>query len=168
MMMSESVLILQEREGGLDYVALELERAGYRVVTVPKLSVAISWLRVNDPVLIVAPVHLLDDNVFDLLRFVRSDFQLKHTKILLYCVTKSLFTLGMGNTISSAARAMGASAVFIGNSFDARAFWQIVDPLLQHDSTQKLAQDPSPGPAAHDASVLDKAMSDQEISHIEM
>lgn len=136
--MSKSVLILQENQSELDYAATELERAGYKVVTVPSLWVAVAWLRVNDPVLIVAPVHLVDDDVFDLLRFVRSDFHLKQTKILLYCSMPSPFTSGMSRTISSAAKAMGASAVLIGENgkiFDRVLFWQTVSPLL-------------PGPAA--------------------
>ena len=61
--MPESILILHEHQTESDYAAIELERAGYRVVSVPKLSVAIAWLRVNDPALIVAPVHLIDDDV---------------------------------------------------------------------------------------------------------
>lgn len=135
--MSKLILILNETPDEPDLAAQELELAGYRIVSVPKLSVAISWLRVNDPALIVAPVHLIDDDVFDLLRFVRSDFQLKSTRILLYCVTPSQFTLGMRSTISSAALAMGANGVYIGDSFDAIAFWKTVGPILSGNSLQR-------------------------------
>ena len=131
--MPETILILQEQQSELDFAADALKRAGYRVVSVPSLSVAVCWLRVNDPSLIIAPVHLIDDDVFELLRFVRGDFQLKHTKILLYCSMPSPFTSGMSRTISSAARAMGANAVIIGENnraFDHGAFWQAVGPLL--------------------------------------
>jgi len=128
--MVESILILQEQGSEPNYPAQELENAGYRVVTVPKLSVAISWLSVNDPILIVVPVHLIDDNIFDLLRFIRDDFQLQNIKIMLYCVTDSPFTMGMSSTITSAARAMGANAVLIGHNFVSKAFWQTVGPLL--------------------------------------
>lgn len=135
--MPESILILHEHQTESDYAAIELERAGYRVVSVPKLSVAIAWLRVNDPALIVAPVHLIDDDVFELLRFVRSDFKLRSTRILLCCSMPSPFTSGMSRTISSAARAMGANAVFIGEGskgFDRNAFWLTVAPLLPEAS----------------------------------
>ncbi|CAN5417630.1 hypothetical protein BH11CYA1_BH11CYA1_38170 [soil metagenome] len=131
--MPETILILQEQQSELDFAAVELERVGYRAVFVPNLSVAIAWLRVNDPSLIIAPVHLVDDDVFELLRFVRGDFQLKHTKILLYCSMPSPFTSGMSRTIRSAAKAMGANAVFIGENskvFDHGAFWRAVAPLL--------------------------------------
>ncbi len=155
--MLESILILQEKIGEPNYAAQELEHAGYRVVTVPKLSVAISWLRVNTPILIVAPVHLIDDNVFDLLRFVRNDFQLKDTKIMLYCVTDSPFTMGMSNTISSAARAMGANAVLIGHDFVSKAFWQTVSPLLPTANDKPLP--------VSDSEKIRLFMADQEISH---
>jgi hypothetical protein len=131
--MPESILILQEHQSEPDCAAIELARAGYRVVSVPTLAVAIAWLRVNDPALIVAPVHLIDDDIFELLRFVRGDFQLRFTKILLCCLMPSPFTTGMSRTISSAAKAMGANAVFIGEGgkvFDRSAFWLAVGPLL--------------------------------------
>ncbi len=179
--MFESILILQEKIGEPNYPAQELEEAGYRVVTVPKLSVAISWLRVNDPILIVAPVHLIDDNIFDLLRFVRDDFQLKNTKIMLYCVTDSPFTMGMSNAISSAARAMGANAVLIGHDFVSKAFWHTVRPLLSSEKdnlplpnsdSEPLDSEPSDSepvpPIAIDPMLLKQMMADQEISQIEM
>ncbi|MBP9094858.1 hypothetical protein KBI23_27815 [bacterium] len=131
--MPDSILILQEHQSEPDCAAIELARAGYRVVSVPTLAVAIAWLRVNDPALIVAPVHLIDDDIFELLRFVRGDFQLRFTKILLCCLMPSPFTTGMSRTISSAAKAMGANAVFIGEGgkvFDRSAFWLAVGPLL--------------------------------------
>jgi hypothetical protein len=135
--MSKLILVLNEKPEEPDLAAEELELAGYTVISVPKLSVAISWLRVNDPIMIVAPVHLMDDDVFDLLRFVRSDFQLKTTRILLYCVTPSQFTLGMRSTISSAALALGANGVYIGDSFDGIAFWKIVGPVLTGNGPQR-------------------------------
>ena len=87
----------------------------------------------NYPALIIAPVQLIDDVIFELSRFVRGDFQLRFTKILLCCLMPSPFTTGMSRTISSAAKAMGANAVFIGEGgkvFDRSAFWLAVGPLL--------------------------------------
>jgi len=145
--MPDSILILQEQLGEPDFATIELERAGYTVVSVAKLWVAIAWLRVNDPLLIIAPVHLADDDVFELLRFVRSDFHLRETKILLSCLSPSPFTTGMRSTISSAAKAMGANAVLIADGaessgFNRMAFWEIVAPLLAVEkNNETLAQE---------------------------
>lgn len=54
----------------------------------------------------------------------------------------SPFTSGMSRTISSAARAMGANAVFIGEGskgFDRNAFWLTVAPLLPEASISNFA-----------------------------
>lgn len=125
-----TVLILFEGDGR-DYASSVLAEHGCDVVSTRTLRESLNWLKENRHCdLIVAPVHLMNDDVFDFLRWVRGDNWHKEDAFLFFAVSPSDYTKAMQATIKAGAHVLGATAVLMMDFFDQAEFIAEVERLL--------------------------------------
>ena len=128
--MDARIFILNEKMDQGDPARDALEDAGFIVATSENVNYAILWLQRNPVDLIISPVHLINEDVFDFLRWVRGNPATKTTPFILFCCSPSKIIFHSRKSIETAAYVLGATKVWIGDSFDKRSFFEIVNPLL--------------------------------------
>jgi CheY-like chemotaxis protein len=91
---------------------------------------AMHFLEQNRADLIISAVHLLEGNVFDFLRWTKSDANLRGIPFVFFCAEPTELSRYVSNAVKHAAQILGASRYIAMETFDASEFHAVIADVL--------------------------------------
>jgi response regulator RpfG family c-di-GMP phosphodiesterase len=106
----------------------------HEILPFGQIDQAMHFLEQNRADLIISAVHLLEGNVFDFLRWTKSDANLRGIPFVFFCAEPTELSRYVSNAVKHAAQILGASRYIAMDTFDAAEFHAVITEVLDSDA----------------------------------
>jgi len=129
--MVDKILALKERPEYARSFRDMIEPHGYQVVIATTVEAALELLREDDEIdMVIAAVHLEEGNVFDLIREIRRDDDLKRIPIVCLNINPGRCANYLNDSLEVASKALGADRFITMQHYDSEELWKQLDKML--------------------------------------
>ncbi|MBC7998593.1 MAG: hypothetical protein IAF58_11650 [Leptolyngbya sp.] len=125
-----NILVVQDVEENILEMKLSLEQSGHNLFVSHSVDSAITLLNATSFDLLICAVYLKSSNVFDLLKFVKSDPERRHLTFVFFCCSPKDIAEYASRTIRNTAIILGANKYITHAEFDAIRFRTEIESLL--------------------------------------
>jgi CheY-like chemotaxis protein len=136
--MPHKILVLKDRPEYIAALKTLIEPHGFAVIATGNVEEALRVLHSQDLDMIVVAIHLQEGNVFDFIRIVRMDANVRINSLPIICLNLNpeLHAPHLNESLKTSAKSLGANRFITMEPYDPSVLWTEIEKFLPRESVK--------------------------------